>query len=249
MTESEAALARKRRIALRNQRSTSPIDDEDDDSSVESKRPRVTKESDASSESSSLVADSVTSKPRPHITGIKRQSRYDPGVSMNREELKAWRKEARRVRNRESAAASRQKNRERITELESEVSHLKSKYAAALRLIIDYEAKRNTNDYTSFVPPALLRQDLIDLRSADADTDRPHSRPASTPANNGVVHHNVQTVSPPLSPATPSPAVLMDDQLLFDHHHFHHDEQEHTSQYKTRHQHIIDMISRPIACV
>jgi hypothetical protein len=254
MTETEAALARKRRIAMRNQRSSSPTD-EDDDSSIESnKRPHLMKESsyDDASESSSLVADSVSSKPKPHITGIKRLSRYDPGVPMTRDELKAWRKEARRVRNRESAAASRQKNRERITELELEVGHLKSKYAAALQLIIDYEARRNMKDYISFVPPALLRQDLTELRSADgaAVSEQAFCRPASPPADhNGVVHHNIQTVSPPLSPATPSPTVLMDNQLLFDTVHHHHDEQEHTSQYNTQHQHIIDMISRPIACV
>lgn len=61
----------------------------------------------------------------------KTQVRYDPEVPMDKEQLAAWRKEARRVRNRESAAASRQRIRDRITELEGEVGQWKQKYAMA----------------------------------------------------------------------------------------------------------------------
>lgn len=57
----------------------------------------------------------------------KTQIRYDPEVPMSKEQLAAWRREARRVRNRESAAASRQRIRGRISELESEVAEWKSK--------------------------------------------------------------------------------------------------------------------------
>ena len=68
---------------------------------------------------------------------------------MTRDELKAWRKEARRVRNRESAAASRKRNRERIDELESEVDALKTKYAAALSMAIATRpAMKNLNAET-----------------------------------------------------------------------------------------------------
>jgi hypothetical protein len=56
------------------------------------------------------------------------QMRYDPDVPMTKEEAAAWRREARRVRNRESAAASRQKTRDRIVQLEGEVDMWKSKY-------------------------------------------------------------------------------------------------------------------------
>lgn len=62
----------------------------------------------------------------------KTQIRYDPDVPMSKEQLAAWRREARRVRNRESAAASRQRIRNRITELEDEVADWKSKYAEAM---------------------------------------------------------------------------------------------------------------------
>lgn len=63
----------------------------------------------------------------------KTQIRYDPEVPMNKEQLAAWRREARRVRNRESAAASRQRIRNRISELEDEVGEWKTKYAQAMQ--------------------------------------------------------------------------------------------------------------------
>lgn len=62
----------------------------------------------------------------------KTQIRYDPDVPMGKEQLAAWRREARRVRNRESAAASRQRIRDRIAELEGEVDEWKGKYIDAL---------------------------------------------------------------------------------------------------------------------
>jgi len=62
----------------------------------------------------------------------KTQIRYDPDVPMTKEQLAAWRREARRVRNRESAAASRQRIRNRISELEVELEDWKSKYNDAV---------------------------------------------------------------------------------------------------------------------
>lgn len=63
----------------------------------------------------------------------KSQIRYDPEVPMSKEQLAAWRREARRVRNRESAAASRQRIRNRISELEDEVGEWKTKYSVAMQ--------------------------------------------------------------------------------------------------------------------
>lgn len=62
----------------------------------------------------------------------KTQIRYDPDVPMDKDQLAAWRREARRVRNRESAAASRQRIRSRINELEDEVAEWKTKYSQAM---------------------------------------------------------------------------------------------------------------------
>jgi len=80
--------------------------------------------------------------PLSQIRGIKKQARYEPEVSMSKEELAAWRKEARRVRNRESAAASRQKTRQRIEELEAQVDVLQNKYDAALQRIAELEQEK-----------------------------------------------------------------------------------------------------------
>jgi len=63
----------------------------------------------------------------------KTQIRYDPEVPMNKDQLAAWRREARRVRNRESAAASRQRIRNRISDLEDEVGEWKEKYNHAVQ--------------------------------------------------------------------------------------------------------------------
>lgn len=58
------------------------------------------------------------------------QNQYTPKEleSMTKEELSTWRREARRVRNRESAALSRKRTRDRIEELEREVEEWKRKY-------------------------------------------------------------------------------------------------------------------------
>jgi hypothetical protein len=147
-----AARARKRRIALRKQAAAS---DEviDCASGSQPKKARIIQ--------GEVLVDPVTDEPKPSITGIKKQSRYIPGVPMAKNELKEWRKEARRVRNRESAAASRMRNRDRIGELEYEVEALNSKFAAALRYIVDLEGG-SSND---FFTPQVLRQDLSTIRN------------------------------------------------------------------------------------
>lgn len=78
----------------------------------------------------------------PSIRGIKKQSRYEPGVPMTKEELQKWRKAARRVRNRESAAASRAKTRDRIAELEAQVSELQSLLLEAKARIAELEEEK-----------------------------------------------------------------------------------------------------------
>lgn len=70
------------------------------------------------------------------------QMRYDPDVPMTKEEVTAWRREARRVRNRESAAASRAKTRDRIAELEAEVDEWKQKYEALRRDLLPLQQQQ-----------------------------------------------------------------------------------------------------------
>lgn len=70
---------------------------------------------------------------------------------MNKEQLAAWRREARRVRNRESAAASRQRIRSRISELEDEVSQWKTKYDHAMERLQTLENIIESNGSSSKV--------------------------------------------------------------------------------------------------
>lgn len=114
----DPAEARKRRKAIITQRQ-----EEGESSSHQSGE----NEHDESDSSKKRKNDGGESKSRK-----KTQIRYDPDVEMSKEQLAAWRREARRVRNRESAAASRQRIRSRITELETEVEDWKGKYADAV---------------------------------------------------------------------------------------------------------------------
>lgn len=207
---SEAALARKRRIAFRrstksegsNKRSrdTLSADEEEEPATVAS-----------SSAVDVLAVDEMTTQPKkkkPHITGIKKHSRYDPGVSMTKEELKAWRKEARRVRNRESAAASRRKNREAISKLETEVEDMKTKYGAALRYILQLEDERQqtgTPSTTSLCSSAVLHQDLQQMKKIPQPLlgNSFDLRPCSTDGEAAPVQH---TVSLPLTPSEDRPS-------------------------------------------
>eukprot|EP00586_Coscinodiscus_wailesii_P016605 CAMPEP_0172498574 /NCGR_PEP_ID=MMETSP1066-20121228/113895_1 /TAXON_ID=671091 /ORGANISM="Coscinodiscus wailesii, Strain CCMP2513" /LENGTH=173 /DNA_ID=CAMNT_0013271895 /DNA_START=344 /DNA_END=865 /DNA_ORIENTATION=- len=67
--------------------------------------------------------------------------RYDPVLPMSKDEVSAWRRDLRRVRNRQSAALSRLKIRNRIYELEGEVEDWKTKHAAALESLRRMEAR------------------------------------------------------------------------------------------------------------
>ncbi|CAB9519660.1 expressed unknown protein [Seminavis robusta] len=75
----------------------------------------------------------------------KQARKYVPDVPMGKEQLAAWRREARRVRNRESAAASRQRIRERITVLEEECEEWKRKYQTAMERLRTLEQQKQQN--------------------------------------------------------------------------------------------------------
>jgi hypothetical protein len=304
---SEAALARKRRIAMRRnrQRSSSAAssssatissfanNEEEIKTSVNNSKRSLSalQEDDVEEETPIFVTSSTPNceevvaeeadvqqtppkKQKPHITGIKKQSRYDPGVTLNKEELKAWRKEARRVRNRESAAASRKKNRESIESLQIKVDDMKAKYTAALQYILslegDYKPQQQQTS-TILSPTTTLRQDLEEIKKklplSSPDTFSV-SRPCSPVRKDMLM--SVQAVSPPTSPIPQAQEEVQQEKIqrrhpskvqissnedkntpnndpLSDHdHHYDH----HPTSTNSQSQHIIDtMISRPIACV
>lgn len=129
---------------------------------------------------SESFTDKASSPTLAKIPGVKKGARYVPGVAMSKEELTQWRKEARRVRNRESAAASRQKTQKRITELEGEVSTITNKYEAAMRRIAELEELVGSSS-SAWRPITHTPQHLEDRVSS----------PVVGPSH---------TVSPPLSP-------------------------------------------------
>jgi hypothetical protein len=67
------------------------------------------------------------------------QMKYDPEVPLSKEETSAWRREQRRKRNRESAAACRKRQRDRISELEVQVADWKAKFDEAVRKLGEVE--------------------------------------------------------------------------------------------------------------
>jgi len=113
---------------------------------------------DSSSRKNGKKNGSESSKPK------KTQIRYDPDVPMSKDQLAAWRREARRVRNRESAAASRQRIRNRISELEDEVGEWKTKYTQAIQRL---EA---------------LEKCISNKNSEQEATDQPAAQPAAASA-------------------------------------------------------------------
>lgn len=148
-----------------------------------SKRPRLDS-SDASDTTDN--GDHSSCRLVPSVRGIKRQTRYEPGVPMTKEELVKWRKEARRVRNRESAAASRQKTRERIHELEGEVSGLQAELEAARSRIAELEALTNSSNHAvsgnEIVSKDLVMEGTLShLRPQVSPAPSPLTSPMSSP--------------------------------------------------------------------
>lgn len=142
----DPSLARKRRI-LRRAKSRS-YDEEAGEDVPSSKRLCVDDDYTTEDDESGCT----TQRTVPSIRGIKKQARYEPGVPMTKEELTAWRKEARRVRNRESAAASRQRTRSRIAELEAQLEEMKAKYSAAVKRISELEQGAQVSNRASGGP-------------------------------------------------------------------------------------------------
>ncbi|KAL3797754.1 hypothetical protein ACHAW5_007541 [Stephanodiscus triporus] len=76
----------------------------------------------------------------------KTQITYNPDITMTKEQLTAWRREMRRVRNRESAAASRRKVRDRIDELEDEVEIWKRRYQEVMARLGQSEGEKEEEE-------------------------------------------------------------------------------------------------------
>jgi hypothetical protein len=206
-TDRQASLARKHR-KLRLHRDARSVDDANS----------------ANHELEVISSDEIV---KPHPTGIKHHARYDPGVAMNRDELTAWRKEARRVRNRESAAESRKRTRDRIDELEGEVAELNKKYKAALARILELESGGDSSCKSLFTPRSLSQDEALFRKDPD------ESRIVT------VSPCPSQSSSPILSPVTARvsiPFSLSDNNDL-------------QEQVEQKYKNIMSMISRPAVSI
>ena len=143
--------------------------------------------SDEASAADASAAPLKNKKKKPSPLLGKPQKFYVPSSApsnMTREELSAWRKEERRKRNRASAAASRLKTQSKISDLEGEVSHWKSK-CEEMQEMMD----------------RLQRQ--VDLLTRAQSPTTPVDVPAQYHCQPQDHHHNL--VSPPTShPNSPS---------------------------------------------
>lgn len=142
-------------------------EDDYDNEDVASKSPRTHHCPDPSSlmtTSSPSSSHLVMSAVQPIVTvlqtdGTKRpQLKYDPDVPMTREQTRAWRRDQRRKRNRESAAACRKRQRDLISVLEGEVAVWKAKFDNALSKIKERDGEGaatelQTQIETMFVMP------------------------------------------------------------------------------------------------
>lgn len=99
----------------------------------------------------------------------KYQNHYAPVIKLTLEEEAEWRREARRKRNRDSAAASRQKTRSKIQDLEQEVQEWKSKYDALFQKMTAMEHMFKST-MSSFVDPK--KRSRIAHHSQVLDTPR-----------------------------------------------------------------------------
>lgn len=137
MTEGDSAQARKRRKAIRSGK---------EEESNQQKMVAAASAAESSvGENESVEEQAAVPLEKRTIESSadgkkKTQIRYDPSVPMSKEQLAAWRREARRVRNRQSAAASREKIRNRIQELEDEANEWKLKYEEAAQRLKELES-------------------------------------------------------------------------------------------------------------
>ena len=135
------AMARKRRKAiLASHKSTKrqkvvPVESDEDERRDESSSNSVCTTTPSPTSTTKRTLRTLTCKGKVIKSNTKYQNRYEPEVPMTKEQEAEWRKEARRQRNRESAAASRSKVRNRIQELENEVEDWKVKVGTLMKRI------------------------------------------------------------------------------------------------------------------
>ena len=179
------------------------------------KRQRISTAKDASSKTSNANTTAIA---QPIVTirqtlGAKRpQMKYDPSVPMTKEQTSEWRRIERKKRNRESAAACRKRQRDRIADLEDEVSVWKTKFENALLSLKTIEGTDETTKFQKevekkfVIPPP--RENTKELRMK-SQQQRNGGR-CTTPPNT-TTPSTTNTVSPYDRPKFIPPIVTSGD--------------------------------------
>ena len=120
----------------------------------------------------SRQADGPMAPKKSPLAGLP-QNQYTPPEQMTSEQLRQWRKEQRRERNRQSAAASRLQTKQRITQLEAEVRMYQSQYEEMKVQMEGMERQiqmlLNVTTTSSSIPPSSHDYTLSDVSLSNAD--------------------------------------------------------------------------------
>eukprot|EP00536_Pseudo-nitzschia_multiseries_P003015 jgi/Psemu1/318055/estExt_fgenesh1_pm.C_430008 len=174
---------------------------------------------DGNSHAASIVSASDSDTPTRNTTASKKkiatkkkpQMKYDPDVPMSKEEAAAWRREQRRKRNRESAALSRQRQRDRIGDLEIEVDQWKNKVESIMERIKKLEEASGIDSRTLVPEPIQNQAQGLEQSLEFEVTDSSESKFVSPPPSPG---HSPLHEEPLASPVASSSAKTVVDAVV-----------------------------------
>jgi len=146
------------------------------------------------------------------ISTKKPQMKYDPDVPMSKEEAAAWRREQRRKRNRESAALSRQRQRDRIGDLEVEVDQWKTKVESIMERIKSLEDASGIDSRT-LVPESSQQECAVEQSLHFEVIDTTESKFVSPPSSPSPGYQDLYD-EPQASPITSSSAKTVVDAVV-----------------------------------
>lgn len=156
------------------------------------------------------------------------QVRYSPDVAMTEEELAAWRRNQRRIRNRDSAAMTRRKTRELIANLQNDANEWKRKYE---KLEDENKSLRDYFKSRGLVIPENVPKVLVKREDHNKGIVSPYSSPVLA-AKNPVTSTDV-LATPALVVSQSIGASLLPPGMMI------------VQQRNQPTQHLIEMISRP----
>jgi len=167
---------------------------------------------------STTSTTNATNTKKKVLSKKKPQMKYDPDVPMSKEEAAAWRREQRRKRNRESAALSRQRQRDRIGDLEVEVEEWKTKAENILKRIKCLEDATGV-DSKSLVLPSSQENNVEQSEEFESlgISDSTHLKLVSPPSSPSPGHpslHDDMKASPITSSCAKTVVDAVVDQVL-----------------------------------